>query len=603
MLLRKKYKEFSVSELIEFALLGFGIILLITTLHPKIQSDGYYRFVFVEQVLQGQAISFVKYSIVQPILSLPLAYLAKLVGWEIANTVAYFNLIVFLTLGSVIYFRLKAIYSLRASNLTFLLLIGASMLPVHLQEYFGEVLSAFAICAGLLLLNKKRFWAVILVAIGIANTPVLIIPTTVAAIVLIKKYPALLIAIAVAVVIFLLENYFKTGSLLLNNAYLSKGERGAQTLLPYSGMPGFSYPLFFGLLSVLLSFGKGIFFFIPGVLLFFNQPSRALLQLDSKQLLGLMLAGFVLIAVYAKWWAWYGGVFWGPRFFLILIIPATLLLALKLLNIQSKAELFWTTVLTVLSVWVAIEGVIFNQNNMDVCASRKLYFESFCWYVPEYSALWRPFSALSFKAFIFELINHQRAGYAFWALLLGLYLVLNSWMTLSQKSWRGLKFTYLQFNFYKKTAVALVLLLLIAFGRWAVLIDQAEAYPKPQQYSVEDFKSLELSFFHLQKNQTPPLMQVAIENKSKQNFYVKNSKYAPIALSWRYVDALGKPISEWNTRKYLSDDLGVMAKQVEEFELNPDTMVKGGYLQVSLVQEGVFWLHDIGVAPLDIKWD
>ena len=34
------------------------------------------------------------------------------------------------------------------------------------------------------------------------------------------------------------------------------------TILTYSGRPGFSYPLFFGVLSVLFSFGKGLVCFM-----------------------------------------------------------------------------------------------------------------------------------------------------------------------------------------------------------------------------------------------------------------------------------------------------------------------------------------------------
>ena len=42
---------------------------------------------------------------------------------------------------------------------------------------------------------------------------------------------------------------------------------GIKTIMPYSGRPGFSYPFLFGLLSILFSFGNGLLFFTPGLLL------------------------------------------------------------------------------------------------------------------------------------------------------------------------------------------------------------------------------------------------------------------------------------------------------------------------------------------------
>ena len=42
-----------------------------------------------------------------------------------------------------------------------------------------------------------------------------------------------------------------------------------------------------------------------------------------------------------------------------------------------------------LSTWVAIDGAVFGQAALDVCFNDT--FASLCWYVPEFSPLWRPF--------------------------------------------------------------------------------------------------------------------------------------------------------------------------------------------------------------------
>jgi len=41
---------------------------------------------------------------------------------------------------------------------------------------------------------------------------------------------------------------------------------------------------------------------------------------------------------------------------------------------------------------------------------------------------------------------------------------------------------------------------------------------------------------------------------------------------------------------------------VVRIPVDPKMEVKGGALQVSLVQELVFWGHDIGIPPLAIAW-
>src|SRR5262249_14740881 len=111
-------------------------------------------------------------------------------------------------------------------------------------------------------------------------------------------------------------------SLLLRGSVFATGyeaDAGFHTALPYSGMPGFSYPLFFGVLAIVLSFGKGLLFFAPG--LFVRTSTKAPERLTWAH--GTLVAFVVgLVLAYARWWAWYGGSFWGPRFFLVASVPA-----------------------------------------------------------------------------------------------------------------------------------------------------------------------------------------------------------------------------------------------------------------------------------------
>jgi len=145
-----------------------------------------------------------------------------------------------------------------------------------------------------------------------------------------------------------------------------------------------------------LSFGKGLAFFAPGLLIPLEKTDERLPPRLWECYRGwmLFLAGMVL--VYAKWWAWYGGLTWGPRFFLMASFPASLALAVSLRR-TPRFDWKWIAVLGVLalSLWVGIDGAVFDQANMGVCQQNDWAQEFLCWYTPEFSALWRPFVAPS----------------------------------------------------------------------------------------------------------------------------------------------------------------------------------------------------------------
>ena len=188
--------------------------------------------------------------------------------------------------------------------------------------------------------------------------------------------------------LWLLENGVRRGS-AFSTGY--EGDHGFQTLLPYSGLTGFSYPTFFGVLSLLFSFGKGLLFFAAGLLLWFVRGREALRAVSESLVLWVLyLAGLILL--YGSWWAWYGGFTWGPRFLVFASLPASLLLAAQIRR-PPRTLVGLTVVLAalVLSVWVGIDGQVFGRFGQDVCSANHYAQESLCWYVPEFSVLWTPF--------------------------------------------------------------------------------------------------------------------------------------------------------------------------------------------------------------------
>lgn len=85
-----------------------------------------------------------------------------------------------------------------------------------------------------------------LAALAVLNTPALLpavgLASLAAAVIGRRWYP--LLAPLTAAALVALETVAKYGS-LQGSPYLAEAERGFRTVMPYSGEPGFSYPLFF----------------------------------------------------------------------------------------------------------------------------------------------------------------------------------------------------------------------------------------------------------------------------------------------------------------------------------------------------------------------
>ncbi len=172
-------------------------------------------------------------------------------------------------------------------------------------------------------------------------------------------------------------------------------------------------------LSILLSFGKGLVFYIPALLLALSARSREALGLDRRMGWIALVAFVGPVLIYSKWWAWYGGNFWGPRFFLFMCAPACLLMASALQERgMSVGRLAAVLAVVALSAWGGVSGYVFAQSEMDLCWRDNYANEALCWYVPEFSALWRPFVTGS----IWRLFDNARWPYAVWGVVCLAYM-------------------------------------------------------------------------------------------------------------------------------------------------------------------------------------
>jgi hypothetical protein len=376
--------------LVEWGLLATGVLIYVALPHI-IDGDAGVRYDALTRLVDHGQLTSMRYSIVQEIASIPL-YLLGMLRQRAFAFVERFNMLVFFGGLVILYSLLRQHLDADVLRRFLLLLVAGSMFPYHTTNYYGEIFTAIAVATGLALTARHRLIAGMTTAvIGVVNSP-----ATVGGLCLVaarkarqtKHWLRWAVPVAAALVLTALEAWLRRGS-PFRSGY--EGNAGARTVLPYSARPGFSYPIVLGVLSELLSFGKGIAFFAPGLLLIFAKRDRfTAIAEDFYRSCGLFLCGLVL--VYAKWWSWYGGWYWGPRFLLFAGFPASLLLAYHLSTTKDRQSVRVLVLgLLFLSVWVAASGAVFRQDGQGICQQNNYALESLCWYVPEFSPLILPF--------------------------------------------------------------------------------------------------------------------------------------------------------------------------------------------------------------------
>jgi hypothetical protein len=371
-------------------LIALGLLVFFFVLPHGVDGDGRHRFDALQAWLAGNGVPTTKFPLIGSVPAVPLMLLGRLVQspeWWASR----YNVLVYAAGIGALYTLLR--HQLAADVLgPFLLLLGATaMFPNALMGFGAETFSAMAIGTGLVAWSLGRWkTATVLLGVGVANQPATLVGVALAMgwWAWREKRLRALAPLILSAGLWLLENTVRRGA-PFRTGY--EHDHGFQTLLPYSGLPGFSYPRFFGVLSLLFSFGKGLLFFAAGLFIPFRRGLEALRPVKDVIVLWLIyLVG--LIVVYGGWWAWYGGGTWGPRFLIFASLPAALMLAAQVRR-PPNALVPATVVLgvLVLSAWVGIDGETFGQFGQGMCPAHNYSLESFCWYVPEFSVLWTPF--------------------------------------------------------------------------------------------------------------------------------------------------------------------------------------------------------------------
>ena len=366
------------------ALAAAAVILLFAVVPHGIYGDGHVRFVKLDGLLRHGTLATERYSYIGPLFASPFWVFGEARQWWSAR----FNVLILAAGLAAAWWAMRPAASSDERATSVLLLAATGMMPNATLDFYGELFSTVTTGTGLLIVTVRGHWlGWIPVVLGVAN-----MPASGGGLLLValwrfwtsRRFDGF-IATAFAAALILGENTIVRGS-PLDGGYFR--DRGFITVMPYSGMPGFSYPFLFGLFSLLFSFGKGLLFFAPGLLLVARarrtRPELApFFDLSIAFLIGLVL-------VFSQWWAWYGGWRWGPRFLLFASYPSSIALAVTLHTQATLPRMIAAGAIAFWSVWVGVSGVVFELRGLDTCTANGYALEHLCWFVPDFSPLLRP---------------------------------------------------------------------------------------------------------------------------------------------------------------------------------------------------------------------
>jgi hypothetical protein len=384
-------RAMATSARIECVLILSGFVLLFFALSHSLRGDDVARFGELQALLEHGRLTDGPFSLVGPLLSAPVVLLGR-IGPSETWWAARFNVLCVAAGSAIVWRTVGDRVSPQLLRRTLLVLLAASFLTSELRNYGTEVVTATLLAAGVFCIWADRAatagWLALV--LGVVNTPAVL-----GAVVPYVGYQAFrtkrlrpVIWLLVAALLIMGEGWLRRGN-PLNTGY--GGNHGVPTILPYSGRPDFSYPFVLGVASILFSFGRGLLFFTPGLVLWLDSRTRRATAAIRPILIPMLLTVVGLVLVYAKWWAWYGGVSWGPRFFLFAALPASLLIAAcTSYSEPSVARRLLALGVLSLSAWVGVTGATTDYSELAFCASNHYALESLCWYVPDFSSLWWP---------------------------------------------------------------------------------------------------------------------------------------------------------------------------------------------------------------------
>lgn len=121
-----------------------------------------------------------------------------------------------------------------------------------------------------------------------------------------------------------------------------------------------------------------------------------------------------------------------------------------------------------------------------------------------------------------------------------------------------------------------------------------------EEYTPDEFKALSIHYGGAQRILGRWFVRLRIDNSGSRSIAAGSALGKPVRVSWRFVGSDGKPLTGWDARKDLMFDVPGNGSSVVTIPIDPGADMRWNSLEFSIVQEGVFWGHDVGVVPLSI---
>ncbi|MFO1523274.1 MAG: hypothetical protein U1G05_14775 [Kiritimatiellia bacterium] len=383
------------------AVVFFIVVALALLLSDKgqIEGDGIVRWKTLDTLMSEGRLNADRYTVVQPLLAAPLYLAGDLQARAAGATpeartkilrhwVRRFNKVVAFGVAAWFFTFLRKRAGWRSNEAawgTLFLLFGTMLIP-HARDFYSECLWTLFCLAGLGLYcrldgeapGRERWRTVarfVLCCVWIVplNPLLLFVGGGLIALNFLWRIVAGRMPVAAAL---RRSDAWVAGLTLLLGAGLCALEnlarRGSLSNFGYSG-EGFTTPFLHGLAGQLVAPARGMVFFMPcffcGLILLtrrgdgLNGPARRLVAASL-----LFSAG--LVAAYARWHAWHGAWYWGPRFLLLPSILGALyfvLLARETWNRCGGAARAGLAVLGLASYMVYKAGVGVGQRHLLEC--------------------------------------------------------------------------------------------------------------------------------------------------------------------------------------------------------------------------------------------
>jgi hypothetical protein len=122
-----------------------------------------------------------------------------------------------------------------------------------------------------------------------------------------------------------------------------------------------------------------------------------------------------------------------------------------------------------------------------------------------------------------------------------------------------------------------------------------------QAYTADEFRKLSLHYVGRENHYDQLYVVISIANSGNTPISAASSIGRPVRISWRFIDLGGRPLGGWETRKDLTSDVPANGKLDVKVPIDRELANIAGTMEVSIVQELVFWGHDVGISPLVIE--